>query len=79
MFKLFFNKISTTTSIILGCISLFLFGRNAKLSRDNDKLNKDIKKQSKIIDVQEKVINVTKNTKDKPIDGNIKRMRKNKL
>ena len=64
---------------IWGVFTLYILGKNSKLSKQNDALNSDIKEQAKTIERKDKVINVVQNTKPTNIDGNIERMRKNKL
>lgn len=64
---------------IWGVFTLYILGKNSKLSKQNDALNSDIKEQAKTIEIKDKVINVVQNTKPTNIDGNIERMRKNKL
>ena len=65
--------------MLLGLFSLFLLGRNSRLSKQNQRLNSNLQGQKQTIEIQKKVINVAKNTKPTDIDGNIERMRKNKL
>lgn len=64
---------------IWGIFTLYILGRNSKLSKQNDGLNSDIKEQAKTIEIKDKVINVVQNTKSTNIDGNIKRMCNKKL
>lgn len=64
---------------IWGIFTLYILGRNSKLSKQNDELNLDVKEQAKTITIKDKVINVVQNTKPTDINGNIERMRKNKL
>lgn len=64
---------------IWGIFTLYILGKNSKLSKKNDKLNLDVKEQAKTIEIKDKVINVVQNTKPTDIDGNIKRMRNQKL
>ena len=64
---------------IWGVFTLYILGKNSKLSKQNDKLNLDVKEQAKTIEIKDKVINVVQNTKSTDIDGNIKRMRNQKL
>jgi hypothetical protein len=79
MFTPWLKKIELLAISVLGFLSLFLLGRNSWLSKQNKKLNQDNSNQVKTIDVQKKVINIAKNTKPTDIDGNLKRMRSNKL
>ena len=65
--------------LIGGLIGLLLFGRNSKLSSQNKRLNAKLEASHEVMKKQKKVINVRKNTKPTDIDGNIKRMRQNKL
>jgi lysozyme len=64
---------------IWGVFTLYILGKNSKLSKQNDELNLDVKEQSKTIEIKDKVINVVQNTKPTDIDGNIERMRNKKL
>ena len=74
-----FSKIKGYCVMLLGLFSLFLLGRNSRLSKQNQRLNSNLQGQKQTIEIQKKVINVAKNTKPTDIDGNIERMRKNKL
>jgi predicted RNase H-like nuclease (RuvC/YqgF family) len=60
---------------VWGIFTLYLVGRNNKLSKQNDSLNKDITEQSKNIDVKKEVINALREIKDLDINGNVERMR----
>lgn len=64
---------------IWGVFTIYILGKNSKISKQNDKLNLDIKEQSKNIEIKHKVINVVQNTKPTDIGSNIKRMRNKKL
>ena len=64
---------------IWGVFTLYILGKNSKLSKDNNNLNLSLKEQSKNIEIKDKIINVVQNTKSTDIDGNIKRMRNQKL
>lgn len=74
-----FQKVEKLALFVLGLFSLFLLGRNSRLSRQNKRLNSNLQGQKQTIEIQKKVINVAKNTKSVDISGNIERMRKNKL
>ena len=65
--------------LITGFVSLFLLGRNSRLSKQNKTLSSDLQGQSQIIDIQKKVIDVAKNNKRTKLNGNITRMRKDEL
>ena len=58
-----------------GLFTLYLVGRNSKLSKQNDSLNTDVIEQSKNIEVKKEVINALREIKDLDINGNIERMR----
>ena len=79
LFSLLFSKLEYVGLAILSIVSFVVFGRNNVLSRKNQELSKINENQNKTIEVQKKVIEVAKNTKSTDIDGNIERMRKNKL
>ena len=64
---------------VWGLFTLYLVGRNSKLSKQNDSLNKDVIEQSKNIEVKKEVINVIQNTKPTNISGNVERMRNKEL
>ena len=64
---------------IWGIFTLYILGKNSKLSKKNDELNLDVKEQTKTIEIKDKVINVVQNTKPTDIGSNIKRMRNKKL
>lgn len=64
---------------IWGVFTLYILGKNSKLSKQNDNLNLDIKEQSKNIEIKDRIINVVQNTKPTDLNGNLERMRKNKL
>ena len=59
----------------MAVLTLYLVGRNSKLSKQNDSLNKDIMEQSKNIEVKKEVINALREIKDLDINGNVERMR----
>jgi len=79
IFSFLLKKVETTGLAILAVVSLFLLGRNSRLSKKNKALNNINTNQNKTIEIQKKVINVAKNTSSTDIDGNIKRMRERKL
>jgi len=64
---------------IWGIFTIYILGKNSKLSKENDNLNSSLKEQSKNIEIKDKVINVVQNIKATDINGNAERMRKNKL
>ena len=63
----------------MAVLTLYLVGRNSKLSKQNDSLNKTVLEQSKNIKLKTEFINVIQKTKPCTITGNVKRMRNNKL
>ena len=71
-----FNKIQTILLGIIGFISLFLFGRNSKLSKENTRLNLEKDGLEKNLRLQKKLKDAIKNTKHTTLAGNIERMRK---
>jgi len=79
IFNFLLSNLNSISLGIWGVFTLYIFGRNSKLSKENDNLNIDIKEQAKNIEIKDKVINVVQNTKSTDIDGNIKRMRNQKL
>jgi len=79
LWSFFINNISKIGISILGIITLFLYGKNSKLSKDNTCLQQNLKTTNKIIDIQNKVIDVVQNTKPTDLDGNIERMRNGEL
>jgi predicted RNase H-like nuclease (RuvC/YqgF family) len=60
---------------VWGLFTLYLVGKNSKLSKQNDSLNEDIMEQSKNIEVKKEVINALREIKDLDINGNVERMR----
>jgi hypothetical protein len=79
IFSFLFSKLETAGLAILAILSLFLLGRNSRLSKKNKALNNINTNQNKTIEIQKKVINVAKNTKSVDVSGNIERMRQDKL
>jgi len=79
IFNFLLSNLKSISLGIWGVFTLYILGRNSKLSKQNDELNLDVKEQAKTIEIKDKVINVVQNTKPTDIDGNIKRMQKNKL
>lgn len=79
IFTFLLSNLRSIGFAIWGIFTLYILGKNSKLSKKNDKLNLDVKEQSKTIEIKDKVISVVQNTKDTDIDGNIKRMRNKKL
>jgi predicted PP-loop superfamily ATPase len=59
----------------MAVLTLYLVGRNSKLSKQNDSLNKTALEQSKNIEVKKEVINALREIKDLDINGNVERMR----
>lgn len=64
---------------IWGIFTFYILGKNSKLSKQNDNLNLDIIDQTKTIEIKDKVINVVQNSKYTDFNGNLERMRQNKL
>ena len=79
MFNIILSTLKTVFSVITGIIVFILYGKNSRLKKENDELIKQLENSDELIDTQKKVINVTKNTKPTDINGNIERMRQNKL
>jgi hypothetical protein len=79
IFSFLFQKIERISLAIIGLFSLFLLGRNSRLSKQNKTLSSDLQGQSQIIDIQKKVIDVTKNNKHTELNGTIQRMRRDEL
>ena len=79
IFSFLLSNFKTIGLGIWGVFTLYILGKNSKLSKQNDELNLDVKEQAKTIEIKDKVINVVQNTKDTNLNGNIERMRKNKL
>jgi len=79
IFSFLFKKIERIGLAIIGLFSLFLLGRNSRLSKQNKTLSSDLQGQSQIIDIQKKVIDVAKNNKHTELNGTIGRMLKDKL
>lgn len=79
IFSFLLKKVETTGLAILAVVSLFLLGRNSRLSKKNTELNSANRFANKTIKTQKKVIDVRKNTKPTDIAGNIERMYQDKL
>ncbi len=79
MFSFLFKKIETTGLAVLGIFAFIIFGKNSRLKKENDKLTEQVKSSDELVKIQKKVIEVAKNNKPTDIDGNIERMRKDKL
>ena len=60
---------------VWGIFTLYLVGRNNKLSKQNDSLNENVLEQSKNIEIKKEVINALREIKDLDINGNVERMR----
>ena len=60
-------------------MGLYLFKKNKDLKAENLIVKNRLNETQKVIDVQNKIIKITKDTKPIDFDGNIERMRKNKL
>lgn len=79
IFSFLLSNFKTIGLGIWGVFTLYILGRNSKLSKQNDELNLDVKEQAKTIEIKDKVIHVVQNTKDTNLNGNIERMRNKKL
>lgn len=79
MISFLVSKVQGIGLAIIGLFSLFLLGRNSRLSKQNKTLSSDLQGQSQIIDIQKKVIDVAKNNKHTELNGTIGRMRRDKL
>ena len=79
MIRILFNKIGQIGVVIFSFLSLVFFFRNKSLSRENNELKKASMNLRKTIEIKEKVIDVRKNNKPTDIDGNLERMRQEKL
>lgn len=75
MFNFILINIKSIFTTVMAVLTLYLVGRNSKLSKQNDSLNKDIMEQSKNIEVKKEVINALREIKDLDINGNVERMR----
>ena len=75
MFSFLFANVKSIFTTIVAILTLYLVGRNSKLSKQNDSLNKDIIEQSKNIETKKEVINALREIKDLDINGNVERMR----
>lgn len=64
---------------VWGLFTLYLVGRNSKLSKQNENLNKDVIQQSKNIEIKKEIIDVIQKTKPSNITGNVERMRNKEL
>ena len=79
MFNFLLSNLRSIGLGIWGVFTLYILGKNSKLSKQNDALNSDIKERAKTIEIKDKVINVVQNTKPTNLNGNIERMRSQKL
>ena len=75
MFNFILTNIKSIFTTVMAVLTLYLVGRNSKLSKQNDSLNKTALEQSKNIEVKKEVINALREIKDLDINGNIERMR----
>ena len=71
----FFNKAGST---LMSFFSLFLLGKNSRLTKENEILKINAQDKDKIIAIQNKVLDATANNKTSDNDV-IERMRQNKL
>lgn len=67
--------IAGVSAFIIG----FLYKRNTYLSKDKIRLKREVLYKDKQIKIKNEVINVIKNHEDKPLSGNVERMRTGKL
>ena len=79
IFNYVFQKLGRVALAGLGVFSLFLLGRNSRLSKQNNALNQVNAASSKTIEIQKKVIDVTKNRKRVDLSGILERMRQDEL
>jgi hypothetical protein len=79
MFNFIFANIKSIVTGLMGLFTLYLVGRNSKLSKQNDSLNKEVIQQSKNIQVKKEIINVIQKTKPSDITGNVERLRNKNL
>jgi predicted RNase H-like nuclease (RuvC/YqgF family) len=75
MFNFILSNLKSIGMTIWGLLTLYIVGKNSKLSKQNDSLNKDIIEQSKNIETKKEVINALREIKDLDISGNVERMR----
>lgn len=71
----FINKAG---SIIMSFFSLFLLGKNSRLTKENEILKITAQDKDKIIAIQNKVLDATANNQATSPDDAIERMRQNK-
>lgn len=71
----FINK---AASIIMSFFSLFLLGKNSRLTKENEILKINAQDKDKIIAIQNKVLDATANNQATSPDDAIERMRQNK-
>lgn len=72
----FINKAGVT---VMSFFSLFLLGRNSKLSKENELLKLQTQEKDKVITIQNKVLDAAYSNTDVDIHDNLERMRQNKL
>lgn len=78
MFNLFSN-IKTIGIGILGIVTLWFWGRNSKLSKENKNLSDSNEHLHKKAEISKKVTHAIKNNKPTTLSANVERMRKDKL
>lgn len=71
----FINKAG---SILMSFFSLFLLGKNSRLTKENEILKINAQDKDKIIAIQNKVLDATANNQATSPDDAIERMRQNK-
>ena len=72
----FINKAGVVVSSFF---SLYLLGKNNKLSKENDLLKLQTQEKDKVITIQNKVLDAAYSNTDVDINNNLERMRQNKL
>ena len=72
----FINKAGGT---LMSFFSLFLLGRNSKLSKENELLKLQTQEKDRIITIQNKVLDAAYSNVSVDLDDNLERMRQNKL
>lgn len=79
MFSLLFANLKSILTGLMGIFTIYLIGKNSRLSKQNDNLNKTVIEQSENIKIKKEIINVIQKTKPTNIIGNVERMRNKEL
>jgi hypothetical protein len=79
MFNFILSNLKSIGMTIWGLLTLYIVGKNSKLSKQNDDLNTTVLNQAKNIEVKKEIIDVIKKNKSVNVTGNVKRMRDKKL